>query len=89
MSCRSPRCRRQYFGDGGSFSSLQVALDCCQLAGLLQRIFSDLHHKGHKALGPTQEAQLLNYLKRTGIRAGLLINFNKKTPTEGIRRLVL
>jgi GxxExxY protein len=32
------------------------------------------------------EAQLLNYLKATGIRVGLILNFG--TPRLGIRRMV-
>ena len=38
---------------------------------------------------PLFEAQLLTYLRVTGKRAGLLINFNSKLLTEGIKRLVL
>ncbi len=45
--------------------------------------------KSVQELDPIHEAQLLTYLKLSGIRAGLLINFNKKTLKEGIRRLVL
>lgn len=35
------------------------------------------------------EAQLLTYLKATGKRVGLLINFNKRLLKEGIKRMVL
>ena len=35
------------------------------------------------------EAQLLTYMKLTGSRVGLLINFNVPVLRKGIRRLVL
>ena len=38
---------------------------------------------------PVHEAQLLTYLKLSGIRKGLLINFNVAVLKDGIRRLVL
>ena len=38
---------------------------------------------------PVHEAQLLTYLKLTGIRVGLLINFNKPVLKDGICRRVL
>ena len=34
------------------------------------------------------EAQLLSYLKSTGLRLGLLINFHAEVLTRGLRRLV-
>ncbi len=37
---------------------------------------------------PIHDAQLLTYLKLTGLRVGLLLNFNAPTMREGIRRLV-
>ena len=36
---------------------------------------------------PIHEAQLLTYLKLTGLRIGLLINFNVSTLRDGIKRL--
>ena len=39
-------------------------------------------------LRPIHEAQLLSYLKLSGRRIGLLINFNVKLLKSGIRRLV-
>jgi GxxExxY protein len=36
---------------------------------------------------PIHEAQLLTYLKLTGIKIGLLINFNVSVLKEGIKRL--
>lgn len=37
---------------------------------------------------PIHHAQLLSYLKATGLRLGLLLNFNVKMMKEGIKRLV-
>ncbi len=42
--------------------------------------------KAVKALSPEHEAQIINYLKATGIKVGLLINFAK--PKLEWRRLV-
>ncbi len=42
----------------------------------------------HKLL-PVHEAQLKSYLRLTGIRAGLLLNFHGLTMREGIRRVSL
>jgi GxxExxY protein len=36
---------------------------------------------------PIHEAQLLTYLKLTGLRVGLLINFNVSVLRDGIKRL--
>jgi len=38
---------------------------------------------------PIHEAQLLTYLKLTGLKLGLLINFNTPRLKDGIKRLVL
>ena len=45
--------------------------------------------KAVDALLPIHEAQLLTYLKLSGCRVGLLINFNVPVLTRGIRRRVL
>ena len=37
---------------------------------------------------PIHKAQLLSYLKLSGLKAGLLINFNVKILKDGIVRLV-
>jgi GxxExxY protein len=44
--------------------------------------------KSIEALAPIHEAQLLTYLKLTGVKIGLLINFNVVVLKSGIRRLV-
>ena len=38
---------------------------------------------------PIFEAQLLAYLKITGLKRGLLLNFNSRLLKDGIKRLVL
>jgi GxxExxY protein len=40
-------------------------------------------------LGPVHEAQLLTYLRLSGVRRGLLLNFNAAVLRDGIRRMVL
>jgi len=45
--------------------------------------------KAVKKLVPVHEAQLLTYLKLSGVRVGLLINFNVPVLKEGIVRRVL
>jgi GxxExxY protein len=45
--------------------------------------------KSVEALLPIHEAQVLTYLKLSGFRLGLLINFNVKFLKEGIKRIVL
>ena len=38
---------------------------------------------------PVHEAQLLTYLKLSGLKVGLLMNFNVGLFKEGVRRLAL
>jgi len=45
--------------------------------------------KAVEALLPIHQAQLLTYLRLTGLRLGLLLNFNVPVLTQGIRRVVL
>ena len=45
--------------------------------------------KAVEQVKPLYQAQLLTYLKLTGLRLGLLINFNVPHLREGIKRLVL
>ncbi|MEA3643219.1 MAG: GxxExxY protein [Lamprobacter sp.] len=53
--------------------------------GIWGRVLLEL--KACRALAPAHEAQLLNYLRATGIKAGLLINFGQ--PRAQIKRFVL
>ena len=45
--------------------------------------------KAAEVMHPIYTAQLFTYLKLTGIRLGLLINFNVPLIKDGIRRIVL
>jgi GxxExxY protein len=45
--------------------------------------------KSVQAIHPIHEAQLLTYLKVSGIRAGLILNFNATRLIDGIRRRLL
>jgi GxxExxY protein len=44
--------------------------------------------KSVQALAPVHRAQVINYLKLTGLPVGLLMNFNVALMKDGIRRLV-
>jgi len=48
-----------------------------------------LELKTVERLLPLHEAQLLTYLKLSGIKTGLLLNFNVPVLKDGIKRLVL
>jgi hypothetical protein len=47
-----------------------------------------LELKSVEDLMPVHDAQLLTYLRLSQLRVGLLINFNVRVLTQGIRRLV-
>lgn len=48
-----------------------------------------LELKAVEDLSPVHDAQLLAYLKLTGVSLGLLVNFNVEKAKEGIRRKVM
>jgi GxxExxY protein len=54
---------------------------------VLDRLVVEL--KAVEKLQRVHEAQLLTYLKLSGIRLGLLLNFNVPTLKDGIKRLIL
>jgi GxxExxY protein len=45
--------------------------------------------KAAEALAPIHKAQVISYLKATGLQLGLLINFNVPVLRSGIQRVVL
>mgnify|MGYP002397359294 CR=1 FL=1 len=48
-----------------------------------------LELKAVDMLMPIHTAQMITYLKLTGVHTGLLINFNVRKLTDGIKRVVL
>ena len=48
-----------------------------------------LELKAVEEISNMHEAQILSYLKSTGTRIGLIINFNVKRLKDGLRRMVL
>lgn len=65
-----------------------VKLDCGYRLDIVvaNRLIVEL--KACDSLQPIHEAQLLTYLRLTGIKVGLLVNFNVPVLKEGIKRLV-
>ena len=66
-----------------------VQVDCGYRIDLLVEDQIILELKAVEKMEPIHEAQLLWYLKLSGCKVGLLINFNTKLLKNGIRRLVL
>ena len=66
-----------------------IKLDCGYRADLLVdgRVIVEL--KSVEALAPIHDAIVLTYLRMSGCKIGLLINFNVPVLREGIKRLVL
>ena len=66
-----------------------VVLDCGYRLDFLveQSVLVEL--KTVDELQPIHEAQLMTYLKLTGIKIGLLINFNVPLLKNGIKRIIL
>ena len=65
-----------------------IKLECGYRIDLLVAGLVIVEIKSVEALAPIHEAQLLTYLKLTGIKVGFLINFNVVVLKNGIRRLV-
>lgn len=66
----------------------EVRLDCGYRLDLLVEDAVIVEVKAVDRLAPIQEAQLLSYLKLSGCKVGLLINFNVTVLKNGLRRVV-
>jgi len=66
----------------------EVKLDCAYRLDLLVEDAVIVEVKSVDRLAPIHQAQLLSYLKLSGCRVGLLIDFNVKILKNGIRRVV-
>lgn len=66
-----------------------VKLECGYRVDLLveRRVIVEL--KSAEALAPVHEAIVLTYLRLSGVRIGLLINFNVAVLKDGIKRFIL
>ncbi len=64
-------------------------IDCGYRIDLLVAEEVIVELKSVEVLSPVHEAQLLTYLRLSKKRVGLLINFNVKVLTNGIKRRVL
>jgi GxxExxY protein len=64
-----------------------IILDCGYRVDLVIEDQVIVEIKSVSSLIPIHEAQLLSYLKLSGCKVGLLINFNVKILKQGIRRM--
>jgi GxxExxY protein len=66
-----------------------MALDCTYRLDFVIERYLIAEIKAVERLLPVHEAQLLTYLKLSGMKIGLLLNFNVPLLRDGIRRMVL
>ena len=66
-----------------------IKLDCGYRIDLLVANSLIVELKCVENVLPIHQAQLLTYMKLSGIKIGLLMNFNVKYMKDGIRRMVL
>ena len=65
-----------------------VRLDCGYRVDLLIEEKVIVEIKSVDQIMPIHQAQMLSYLKLSGCKVGLLINFNEKLLKHGIHRIV-
>ena len=73
------RVQIAYKGHKLAYHKLDLIVDACVVVEV----------KAVSQLEEIHGAQLLAYLRATGLRAGLLMNFNKAVLKAGLRRVVL
>ncbi len=66
-----------------------IKLDCGYRMDIVVEDKLIVELKAVEKLLPVHEAQLLTYLTLSGLRTGLLMNFNTPVLKDGLRRLVL
>jgi len=66
-----------------------VKLDCGYKLDLVGEDKVVLELKSVEEIAPIHEAQLLTYLRLSGTKVGLLMNFNTVLMKDGIKRMVL
>jgi GxxExxY protein len=65
-----------------------IQLDCGYRLDVVVEKQVVVELKSVEALAPIHEAQMLTYLKLSGLTVGLLINFNVPVLRRGIKRIV-
>ncbi|MFC1960211.1 GxxExxY protein [Chloroflexota bacterium] len=66
-----------------------ASVDCGYRLDLLVGGLVIVELKAVEQLAPIHEAQVLTYLKLTGCKLGMLLNFNTRLLKQGIKRIVL
>ena len=66
-----------------------IRLDCGYRANVVVNGELLVEPKAVDAMQPIHEAQLLTYLKVSGLKVGLLMNFNVEILKQGLKRIVL
>jgi len=66
----------------------KINLNCSYRMDLVVEDVVIVEIKTVDRLAPIHQAQMLSYLKLSGFKVGLLINFNVRVLRDGIRRLV-
>src|SRR5436305_1137568 len=66
----------------------RVHLDCGYRLDLLVEDSVIVEIKAVERLTPIHDAQMLSYLRLTGTKVGLLINFNVRVLKDGVKRMV-
>ena len=66
-----------------------VRLDCGYRIDIIVENRLILELKANERLLPVHEAQVITYMRLSGMRTGLLLNFNTPVLKDGIRRLML
>lgn len=66
----------------------QVRLDCGYRLDLVVEDVVIIEVKAIEKLAPIHDAQLLSYLKLSGKRVGLLMNFHVRVLKDGLKRIV-
>jgi GxxExxY protein len=67
----------------------QVRLDCGYRMDIVAERELVIEIKSVERLIPIHDAQMLTYLRLSGYKLGLLMNFNSSTLKDGLRRIVL
>lgn len=67
----------------------EISLTCGYRLDIVVEDRVILELKACEKIEPIHEAQILTYLKLTGLKTGLVINFNVPVLKDGIKRLVL